>query len=171
MSAENEQNAREIATSEETILTVANIHDIERANDPRLYFWTLAGQPDAALHAVFQKPGEERRREIIELVFEEEYHSLLCRFSEVLAALRKAWLDIPAEFRSSALFEIAVNGETEYERPSVRCTINYTRPETDEEFSRRIEEKRTAEERRAQGERQRELAELARLQAKYGESP
>ena len=79
-----------------------------------------------------------------------------------------AWLSekvgsIPEAFRSTAKIEFNSVGGYEGSH-CAQIEITYTRPETDEEESDRIQ----AEETRLQRQRASEMDTLARLQAKYG---
>lgn len=81
----------------------------------------------------------------------------------VIAFLQRKQNSIPEEYRASAEFSI----EKEYEYGddcSIKVSVTYRRPETDEEQQTRERE----EQRRTDATAARELEQLARLKAKYG---
>lgn len=71
---------------------------------------------------------------------------------------------VPAEHRDALQFDIGTDLE---EFPSVVIDVWYSRPETDEELVERLERRRRALAQKEAAERERELAALARLKAKY----
>ena len=105
------------------------------------------------------------KKKIAVKVFEQEQYDGEWPPENAISAI--AWLQekvdsIPAAFRADAKIEI--EGVTSYDSGYAKITISYTRPETDEEESAR----ENAENFCAEQQRQRELKQLAELQAKYG---
>lgn len=105
------------------------------------------------------------KKTIVVTVFEQEQYDGEWPPENAISAI--AWLQekidsIPAVFRANAKIEI--DGVTCYDSGYAKITISYTRPETDEEES----ERQNAENLRAAQQRQRDLKQLAELQAKYG---
>jgi hypothetical protein len=81
--------------------------------------------------------------------------------AEFLAEIAEVTAGVPEEFRD----EIVLVGERGYEDYVPRYRIEYTRPETDAEMAAR--EARSRE--YAEDAKRRELEQLARLKAKYGQ--
>lgn len=99
-------------------------------------------------------------------VFDKERHDGEWPPEDAAGAI--AWLSeklesIPEAFRSTAKIEFDSVGSYEGSHYA-RIEITYSRPETDEEETNRMQ----AEEARQHRQRQEELDTLARLQAKYG---
>ena len=79
-----------------------------------------------------------------------------------IAALQELLEEVPPEHRDNAQF--VVESEEEYGWHKARVRVDYTRPETDEEMTRR----EGLEALRLRNAEDRERAELARLLAKHG---
>ena len=88
-----------------------------------------------------------------------EIHGWDANASEILRWLEASMKQIPAEQWATAQIETAAD----YDEPCL--TLTYTRPLSPEEFQAARNSQRQAE------QRSQELAQLAALQAKYGNSP
>jgi hypothetical protein len=92
----------------------------------------------------------------------ENGNSLPYNVVELIAFLQEQLAKVPEEYRTAAVFD--ADAHTDWDGYGYVATrITYDRPETDDEVLARLK----AEQLQALAQRDQELAELARLQAKY----
>lgn len=87
---------------------------------------------------------------------------------ELIATLTKSLEEIPQEFQSNAVLFIQSDHDSDSYQ-SVSVTVQYDRPETDDEIRARRKEEKQRQANSAIEREARELSEYHRLQKKFGE--
>lgn len=107
----------------------------------------------------------EKRLEITETVFGNEY--IPYKLTDYIAVLSAALASVPEEYKPDVCFELDTREEYGVWVPTTRAW--YNRPESDDEYNRRVERERQRLAMRQHNNEILERREFERLQAKYGQ--